>query len=194
MGRKAVPRTVICSEECAGFVLAPRCHHRHRLPLGAERSADLQRGSAAGGGGRQGVCHQPAAGRGIPHQRHLQRDEGNGIRRTAQGACRHLTELAPCTDGTTQQPEEVGREFLLLRQERRRTHQMVRPRRPYHLRRLRRRPLSALPGHHQSGGTEGGGSRGGHKRTGARLRRRHLRCTFQQVLWRSDGGVPVLLG
>ena len=49
----------------------------------------------------------------------------------------------------------ISRSWLLAQMEKRRDHTVVRPRGPYHLRRVCRRPLPTLSGHHR-GGTHGG--------------------------------------
>ena len=91
----------------------------------------------------------------VSRQRHFERDAIHIVGRTAEGACRHLSQLATGSDGKTTGSERRRKQLLLLREKRRRDHTVVRPRGPYHLRRVCRRPLPTLSGHHR-GGTHGG--------------------------------------
>ena len=71
---------------------------------------------------------------------------------------------------------------------------MVRPRGSHALRRLRRRPLPALSGHHTRHDTGRGGGRPGHLRRGAHGRGPALRHTLLEVVRRHYGVLRVLLG
>jgi len=109
------------------------------------------------------------------------------------GPCHHLPQLAPDADGASHQCGPSLGGDLWRMGDGGGTGALVRPRRPPALRRMRRRPLPALPGHHPHGVGSCGGGDTQHLWTSIVGRQGHLRRALQQVLRRCHGGFLGLL-